>query len=220
MNGTESDHQIIAASFGLPKHPASTSTQFSFRPITTRGVEKFGTLLLDVNWDEVIKSDASESATNLNNILQEMVEQCFELKTRTIQSSDAPWMDRKSKKLLNRKRRIYKKEGKSQKYHDVSRLWEIAVAEAKSAFLQRVVDKTKAIKNTRCYYKAVNVLKTKEAPAEFDVCTMYPGSTVSEVSEYVAEFFNVISQEYESLPNPRQRNSGEIFVQPLSLIHI
>ena len=53
-----------------------------------------------------------------------------------------------------------------------------------------MIDKTKKTRNTKGYYKAVNALKTKEFASQFDVCSMYPGSSASEVSEYVAEFFN------------------------------
>ena len=39
QDGTKSDHGIIAATFSLPKHKKSSTTSFSFRPVTTEGVE-------------------------------------------------------------------------------------------------------------------------------------------------------------------------------------
>ena len=45
-DGTQSDHDIIAVSFKLPKYPKSSSSTFSFRPITAEGMEKFSALLV------------------------------------------------------------------------------------------------------------------------------------------------------------------------------
>ena len=50
--------------------------------------------------------------------------------------------------MLNKKRRIYKKEGKSQKYLDFSKLCAAAVKDAKSEFLGKVIEKTQKLGNT------------------------------------------------------------------------
>ena len=52
------------------------------------------------------------------------------------------------------------------------------------------------------YYNAVNLFKTKETAAIWDICNMYPGVSPSEIAEIVATFFNKISLEYQPLPNP------------------
>ena len=44
-DGSPSDHNIIAASFRLPKQRRSAPIKFEFRPITVEGVAKFGGLL-------------------------------------------------------------------------------------------------------------------------------------------------------------------------------
>ena len=89
-NGVESDHSIISATFKLPKHQKSTANTFSFRPITTEGVERFGRLIALYDWENFKQSSSSASATKLNEILQSFVLESFPMKTRTIRSTDAP----------------------------------------------------------------------------------------------------------------------------------
>ena len=142
VDGTESDHDIVAVSFKLPKHAKSVSNTFYFSPITTEGVEKFRSLIVPFDWLAIEKATSSESALELDNVLQYFVNECFPLKKRTVRNTDAPWMDKKTKRLLCRKRRIYKAEGKSQKYYQISAICEVAVAKAKEKFLNNVIVKT------------------------------------------------------------------------------
>ena len=52
-DGTPSDHLIINASIKLPKRSANKSTTFTFRPLTTKGTDKFKQLLLSTDWDTI-----------------------------------------------------------------------------------------------------------------------------------------------------------------------
>ena len=69
-------------------------------------------------------------------------------------------------------------------------------------------------RNTSGYYKAVNCLKSKEAPIIWDISNLYPGMPDNEICEIVAAFFNKISLEYTPIPNPAQNDKDIIYVQP------
>ena len=138
-NGVESDHSIIAAALKLPRHQKSKATSFTFRPITTEGVEKFRSLIVPFDCETIRGNSPSESAVMLDATLQKFVEECFPLKKRTVRTTDAPWMDRRTKKCLNKKRCIYKKEGKSQNYVNYSKFCETVVKAAKNKFLDGVI---------------------------------------------------------------------------------
>ena len=56
--------------------------------------------------------------------------------------------------------------------------------------------------NTRSYYKAVNLLKTKYAPVVWGISSLFPGETDVQIDEQVAEFFNRISKEFDPIPDP------------------
>ena len=72
IDGTLSDHCTIAATFKLPKQKRGIQTEFKFRPITSKGVEQFGTELLAVDWKIIEHGSPSVAADILNGILQDI----------------------------------------------------------------------------------------------------------------------------------------------------
>ena len=141
LNGVESDHSIITVSIKLPKSQRSVASVFNFRPITTKGVEKFEKLIVPFDWECIRMNNPSDSAAKLDDVLQSFIAQCFPEKTRKIRSNDAPWLDKKTKKLLDKKRRIYKKEGKSDNYFIICAECEVAVRRAKEVFIDKIIEK-------------------------------------------------------------------------------
>ena len=131
-----------------------------------------------------------------------MVEECFPVKTRRISKNDAPWFNNLTRRHVNKKMRIYKKEGKTERYRLASIKCQEVISEAKKVFVDNIIDKCKKAKNSRGYYKAVKMLNSKEAPIVWHICTMFPGKDENEIAEIVAAFFNAISQEFPPLPNP------------------
>ena len=212
-DGTVSDHSIVAASFLLPKQRKSTVIEFKFRPITEDGTEKFGKELLGYDWTKIEKETLSLSAEALNTTLEQMVEFSFPERTRRLRSSDAPWITRKIKKMIARRKRVYRSEGKSQKYKLIKKECDIAILEAKKRFLEGIMEKVHSTRNSKPYYQAVNYLKTKEAPVKWLVQSMFPGLSDCEISEIVADFFNKISQEYDPLPDPCRHICKEDFTK-------
>ena len=213
-NGTLSDHAIIAAAYSLPRQNKVTKKTFSFRPITDKGIKVFEKLVISQDWSAIEKENATASADALNSLLRDFVEQSFPLRNRTIKSSDAPWVDRKVRRLSNRKRRIYRAEGKSRKYYDVSRECEAAIKDAKVLYLDKVEVKVQTAKNSKEFYIAVKLLNTKDAPVRWCISSMYPDKTDLEIAEIIAAFFNKISQEYTSLADPKCFNTGTSTIMP------
>ena len=201
-NGTVSDHLVIAAAAKLPRLKRAKRTTFSFRPLTTRGTDEFKALLLQTDWAIIEKETSSESATSLTELLDKYVAKCFPLKTKRISSNDAPWFNSKTRRLVNRKMRIYKAEGKSAKYKQASKECQLAIKQAKKDFIDKVIEKCNIAKNSKGYYAAVKMLNSKEAPVLWQISSLYPHLSDDEIAEIVAEFFNEISHEYPALPDP------------------
>ena len=53
LDGTPSDHAVIAASAKLPRVSRKVTSRFTFRTLTKKGTEKFKCLLLNTNWDTI-----------------------------------------------------------------------------------------------------------------------------------------------------------------------
>ena len=219
-NGIDSDHAVIAVNFKLPKQKVPVKTRISFRPITEDGCEMFSSLLLATDWTIIEKDSSSSSAEALNDLLDYYVKTCFPEKTRTISSNDAPWLDNKSKRLVLKKMKIYKREGKSERYYSVCREADEAIKAAKTKFFANIIEHTKQTRNSGKYYGTVKKLGTKEATPPWQVQSMYPGKTDKFISTDLAIFFNRISQEYVPLPNPSRvirREDWTKFLEPFEV---
>ena len=132
--------------------------------------------MLETDWQIIEKHSPSESALALTNILNGYVESCFPLKHRKVNSDDAPWFDSKTRRKVNRKKRIYKQEGKSEKYRRASRECDEAITNAKKKFFGKVIDKCKETRNTSQFYKPVKLFRTKDTPQHWDIFTFFLGA--------------------------------------------
>ena len=92
--GTQSDHRTVVCRTRLPRLHQFTKKTFTFRKYTAE--EKFGKLLVEETWDSVrAAATSSVAAVEMDRILQKLYNKAFPLKTRTIKSTDAPWMTEK-----------------------------------------------------------------------------------------------------------------------------
>ena len=114
------------------------------------GIEKFRSLIVPFDWSTIERNNSTDSANELDRVLQQMFIDSFPEKSRTIRNTDAPWLDHKTKKLLCKKRRVYKKEGKSPNYYNIANICEVEVKKGKEKFLGKVIEKkSKVLRNTR-----------------------------------------------------------------------
>ena len=87
-------------------------------------------MLLSTNWEVIKKENSSSSALALTELLEGYVDLSFPLKKRTVKSTDVPWFTNYTKKCGQRKLRIYKKEGKSERYFAAKKVYEEALKNA------------------------------------------------------------------------------------------
>ena len=116
-NGTESDHSTALLKFELPNIHHFTKKKFKYRPITKEGEEKFKREITLYNWQHIISiQDPSEAAAALTAALDDVVERCFPLVWVKYKSTDSPWIDKKLRRAIRRRRRIFKEEGRSERW--------------------------------------------------------------------------------------------------------
>ena len=143
-------------------------------------------------------------------------------------------MDGNAKRKVNKKKRIYKAEGKSERYLRASKESDEAVTRAKKIFFDKILEKCKIAKNSRQFYSTVKLFSTKDTPPPWNIYDMFPGEDAAYISEKIAEFFNAISQEYIPLANPSRAYNPEMqrsfeihevaarlrsFKKPKSMVH-
>ena len=113
--GTRSDHQIILCEAKLKSgdQTIKKTTSFTVQPITKKVMDKFNQKLIATDWSLIEGSTCSESAEKLAVLLDSYVNACFPLKKCKSRSKDPPWITPEVRRKQRRKRRTYKREGKS-----------------------------------------------------------------------------------------------------------
>ena len=136
-DGVSSDHRIVLCKpINVIENKCSRQTKVvSVRPMPESGIERFREWLIDYDWSLVYKtSSAHEKAKTFQNILMEKFEDIFPVKQRKIQSDDQPWFTAKLKRLDRKRKRIYRKERRSERWKHLDNSFKIEQKTAKSNF--------------------------------------------------------------------------------------
>ena len=72
------------------------------------------------------------------------------------------------------KRKWYKRNGKTDRWENLERETEKTVKAAKESFLEKTKKTVVEAKKTGSFFRAVNALKTKDAPPKWDIKSLYP----------------------------------------------
>ena len=190
-NGILSDHLIITASIKLPKQRKARAISFKFRLITADGVAKFEGLLNGFDWQLIGRESSSQSALALKETLDKMVEESFPLKERRIKSTDAPWFTPIARRAVKKKIRIYRKEGKSEKYHQVRLQCDRIILEEKKKFWAETLEKTAALRNSSPFFKTVKMFKSKESTPHGTLPTFSLNRVTKKFANWLPSFLTV-----------------------------
>ena len=204
ITGRPSDHDCIAVTVKQEKKHIFVKETFRFRPYTDEGEEKFGKALAAVDWAGLYSLTANDAVNEMNTTLKQMYEQSFPEVTRTVKSSDPPWLNKKVKRMVNKKRKYYKKRGKNDLWREIDGKTKREVFLARRGYADKVKKKVLAEKNPRALFRAIKHLKAKEAPPQWDVTKLFPGKSKQDIAVVCAEYFSSISREFAALPPPPQ----------------
>ena len=169
----KSDHLTLKASARVKNLDI-----FTYRKFTKEGEERFKEGLLNIDWQREFK-DTEDNPTELVGIMQgkldELTERCFQNVTRTIKSTDPPWITKAIKKQIKTRKRVYEK---GRKRTDA---WKIEkaksdkmIGESKKRFFDKQTEK---LTEKGCHtlpYHAIKMLKTTDNPKLWDVRDIRP----------------------------------------------
>ena len=172
---------------------------FKYQPIAEEGKKKFMALLVNTEWDSVYCECPTESANNMNALLMNLMNECFPYVWVKYKSTDCPWVTNKYRRLVRKRKRIFKREGRSDRWKRAKKKTEELAEKLKKEYFEKMKKVAFAAKNSKCYYKAVKMLGGKEAPKTFDIRVLFPGKSDAEIVEELAAYFNRISNEFVPL---------------------
>lgn len=201
-DGKRSDHDCIMCSTKVPKKHIFKKTTFKFRPYSKEYSAAFGAQLAQVDWAFLHYMEVDEAVHTFDHTIKTIYENTFPEKSKTVKSSDAPWMNKNIRRLVERKRKYYKKHGKSDRWRTIEEKTQHEIYLGKKSYVRKAKSHMMSTKNSGAFFKMVNCLKTKEKPKPWNVMQLFPGEDAQTVADRCVDFFSEISNEYPSLPEP------------------
>ena len=204
--GVPSDHSVpiifplTNATISEPK----TYTYKTTRPLPESGIQEFGKLILEENWESIKESESSDiQESMLQNILNDLMERSVPTKTVKLGRNDKTFMTKELKIIDRQRKREYTRNGKSQKYLDLSDKFCRKFKLAGKQFLQKNVDSIMAAKPGQAY-KALKRMGAQPGDDAEDGGFELPeyvsqGLSAAECADRLAQAFANISQEFPPL---------------------
>ena len=145
------------------------------------------------------------------------MEEFFPLITVRRKSTDSPWVNNKIRKLIKRRRKVYRKEGRSAKWKRLKRLSDDLIDARRSRYLESQKQGLLVEDAARNFFRNVKAFQAKERPQQFDVRSLYPGLADQDVADELSRYFNRISSEFspiESCQIPRTHDRALPRLEP------
>ena len=198
--GVKSDHSclILAGEEAIQRN--FTWVRKTARKHTDRAAAKFGREMQNTNWTAFMTPDMSPSELvhAFEQHTQEATDRLFPLRTIRCRSNEDPWITDAIRKLSKQKKRVFKREGKSNHWCNLQRRMDEAVQCSQSAYLDRV-----GKEGTRAYFGAVKALGTKGKSADWSLGDLFPNMSEREAGNTAGEYFTKISSEFQPLTQTR-----------------
>ena len=123
-NGKKSDHRIVLAKPVdiINNRSARTFREIKVRPFPRSGMEKMRNWCIDQSWEEVYQAEtAHEKARVFQNMSLKVLDEIFPEKIRRVSSDDQAWITHKLKMLDRRRKRLFHKERRSEKWKQLNK---------------------------------------------------------------------------------------------------
>ena len=140
--GKKSDHSVPVI-YPLDNHNIKENAEYrerTTRPLPESGIRKFGQLMTTEGWEEVRSEDSpSQQDEALQAVLARMLKDALPTKTVKLRYTDKPFITKEIKVIDRRRRREYEKNGKSQKYLNLTIVYKRKLNSETQKFLDRNV---------------------------------------------------------------------------------
>ena len=130
--GKKLDHRIVIARAisEVNNQSARETRKVTVRPITESGIMKINTWFIDQSWEEVYTA----------------LDTFFPLKVRKINNDDQPWISHRLKVLDRKRKRLYRRERRSEKWKALNKIFKKEMKSAKAKFYKDTVEDLKTKK--------------------------------------------------------------------------
>ena len=200
-DGKKSDHRIVLMKpiTVINNKSARYTRVIKVRPMPQSGIDKMRSWLMEETWDTVYKAESShEKAAIFQDMLMTKFNMFFPEKIRKINSDDAPWITQKLKKMDRRRKRIFRKQRRSEKWKILDKNFKDEVKSAKENFYKNMIADLRR-KNPSQWYSSLKRISGFDQKSEKVIISEINQKTDQEQVEAIADYFSSIPNEYEPL---------------------
>ena len=199
--GSKSDHRIVVARpiEILNNKSCREIRKVKVRPIPESGIQRMKEWFIEQTWDHVYQAESAHvKAALLQQTLLDVLEDIFPEITRKISSDDQPWVTHKLKVLDRKRKRIYHKQRRSEKWKHLDKIFKKEMKIAKSKFYSEAIEDLKLKKPGQWYscLKRITSSDPKLDQVNIDELSHFSDQIQSEI---IADKFSAIPNQYDEL---------------------
>ena len=133
-NGKKSDHRIVLIRpiNVINNKPIRRTREIKVRPFPQSGMDRMREWFIDHSWDQVYSAEsAHQKAAIFQKILINKMDEIFPEKIRKVHSDDQPWISHKLKQMDRKRKRIFHKERRSERWKSMNKVFKKELKSAK-----------------------------------------------------------------------------------------
>ena len=201
-DGKKSDHRIVVArAISIINNKSGREARkVRVRPITESGILRMKEWFVDQSWEEVFQAEsAHDKAAVFQKRLLEALDVIFPEKIRKINNDDQPWISHRLKVLDRKRKRLFHKERRSEKWKVLNKLFKKEVKDAKARFYKEAGADIKLKKPGQWYACLKKITSFDQQKNDQPVVDEISHLSDQAQAEIIASKFASITNEYDSL---------------------
>ena len=196
--GVRSDHLCVIVSGQVERERNFEWIRTTTRKHTDAAVVEYGRRLRQADWSTILGPEMStdEMVEAFQAWTSRLTDELFPMKTARRRSNEDPWITDAIRRVSKQKCRVYKRQGKSRHWRILDHRIQQMTMFAKRDYVDRFAQSGTS---TRSFFTAVKKLGSAANNEEWNLTSLFPGSTGLEAGEKAAEYFTRITDLFEPL---------------------
>ena len=202
--GATSDHGCVHVEAVVPVARDFVWTKRTVRKRSDSADERFAHDLSGTGWDFDPDDEPDRMVQMFEEKIATLTEKHYPLQTIRARSNEDPWITNGIRRRARRKKRLYKRQGRSEAWKRADIKLEREVAKKKQEFVDMLADEP-----DKSYYAAVMKLAGHTARKPWEVMSLFPDVCPEEAGSEVLDYFTNVGGDEPPSPWPHITPGGD-----------